>query len=104
MFDFAELKISRETKKLEKERLSLEDVFRKEVNSAAQIYSSPVFNLLSDYFVSKLDINYELMKYFNPLNPKHAAKLAMLMSENKVIESFFNDMEYAKQSIKEIVS
>ena len=104
MFNFFELKLIRKTRKLKAERTSLEEAFRKELNAAAQIYTSPVFDLLSEYFLEKLEINHELTKSYNPLLPAQAAELALLMMENKVIEEFFRDMDAAKENAKQVIS
>jgi hypothetical protein len=79
-----------ERKKKIKNIEELEQDYKNEVSLNKQIFASPFFEKLEQYFLEKIELNRDLKETYNAF--KEPDKIQNLTIENKVMRDFLDDI------------
>lgn len=101
MFDqlFARFK-KNEVSTTDKATQDLEAAFDKMKYEYAKIATSDLYNLISEYYLTKIDLNRDTIESKNPLSEEGKIRIVELQAENRVMRSFIQDMEEMKKELQ----
>lgn len=68
----------------------------------ATIGYSELYQLMIEYFLTKMELNRDSLEKFNPYSEADRAKILDLQAQNKVMSQFILDMEGMKEQLKQV--
>jgi hypothetical protein len=89
-----------EVSKADKATQDLEVAFDKIKIEYAKISTSDVYQLISEYYLTKIDLNRDTIESKNPLSEEGKIRIVELQAENRVMRSFIQDMEDMKKELQ----
>lgn len=101
MFEKLFEKFNKKITKADKTKEELEVEFDKIKVEYAQIATSQLYNLFSEYFLAKIEINRDLIDHKNPLIGGDRIKILELQSENRVMRGFIEDVEGMRKMVEQ---
>lgn len=101
MFDqlFARFK-KVELSKPDKQIADLDTEFMRIKKAYADIATSDLYNLISEYFLVKIDLNRDAMDTKNPLSEEGRIKIVELQAENRIMRKFIEDIEAMRDELQ----
>lgn len=91
-------------KKIQSQKKTLEqlsDEYHRELQRFAVVANSELFQFFCEYFTVKQDENRKLLEILNPERRKDREEMMRLSAENKVFDTFIEEIESMKQAAED---
>lgn len=91
-------------KKIQAQKKTLEqlsDEYHRELQRFAVAANSDLFQFFCEYFFVKREENRRLLELMNPENKRDREAMVKAIAENKVMETFVEDLENMKQAAED---
>lgn len=90
----------KKTMPAEKTAIEVEAEFDRIKRQYANLGTSDIYNILTQYFLAKIEINRDVIETCNPMDKAQRLKEIELKAENRVMTNLIRDVEDMKEQAK----